>query len=60
MNLTSVLGYEGNLPSGAFSKLGLVVGGGKAEQVELVLLALFSLFSCSKNKRIIHTYSGNL
>ena len=41
---TSVLGYEGSLPSGAFNRLGLVGGGGggTAEQVELVLLWLFS------------------
>ena len=43
---TSVLGYEGRRPSGAFNKLVLLIcggGGGTAEQVELVLLTLFSL-----------------
>ena len=43
--LPSYLGYEGSRPSGALSKFVLLMGGGggTAEHVELVLLALFSL-----------------
>ena len=39
---TSVLGYEGNRPNGAFSKLGFVAAGGGFVEPELVLLWLFS------------------
>ena len=43
--LAYYLGYEGSRPSGALSKFVLLMGGGggTAEHVELVLLALFSL-----------------
>jgi len=39
---TSVLGYEGNRPNGAFSKFGFVAAGGGFVEPELVLLWLFS------------------
>ena len=39
---TSVLGYEGNLPNGAFSKFGFVAAGRGLVEPELVLLWLFS------------------
>lgn len=39
---TSVLGYDGSRPSGAFNKFGFVAAGGGFVEPELVLLWLFS------------------
>ena len=53
---TSVLGYDGSRPSGAFRRL----GGGPEGTVEAVELVLLWLFSCSTSGGSLARESGLL